>query len=155
MRRSVDQTQLAQDRMRLRICANTANVKSRKEGKNSLSFWKTMSFRKIIFPRVYRWWKNNNLFHSHFSFQRSHFALVPASVQKGRVPLLSNVLLIIPTPFCPVNASFCCLCILILKPTGHVMHQQFNIQQKYVLPTLYLCVLYLSENKQRLVPLTA
>ena len=43
----------------------------------------------------------------------------------------------------------------LLKPTGHVMHQQFNIQQLYVLPTLYLCVLYLFENKQRLVPLTA
>jgi hypothetical protein len=43
----------------------------------------------------------------------------------------------------------------LLKPTSYVMHQQFNIQQLYVLPTLYLCVLYLSENKQRLVPLTA
>ena len=43
----------------------------------------------------------------------------------------------------------------LLKPTSHVMHQQFNIQQLYVLPTLYLCVLYLSENEQRLVPLTA
>ena len=43
----------------------------------------------------------------------------------------------------------------LLKPTGHVMHQQFNIQQLYVPPTLYLCVLYLSENKQRLVPFTA
>ena len=43
----------------------------------------------------------------------------------------------------------------LLKPTGYVMHQQFNIQQLYVLPTLYLCVLYLSENKQQLVPLTA
>jgi len=43
----------------------------------------------------------------------------------------------------------------LLKPTGHVMHQQFNIQQLYALPTLYLCVLYLSENNQRLVPLTA
>ena len=42
-----------------------------------------------------------------------------------------------------------------LKPAGHVMHHQFNIQQLYALPTLYLCVLYLSENKQRLVPLTA
>jgi hypothetical protein len=42
-----------------------------------------------------------------------------------------------------------------LKPTGYVMHQQFNIQQLYALPTLYLCVLNLSENKQRLVPLTA
>ena len=43
----------------------------------------------------------------------------------------------------------------LLNPTGHMMHQQFNIQQLYVLPTLYLCVLYLSENKKRLVPLTA
>ena len=43
----------------------------------------------------------------------------------------------------------------LLKSTGHVMHQQFNIQQLYALPTLFLCVLYLSENKQRLVPLTA
>ena len=42
-----------------------------------------------------------------------------------------------------------------LKPTGHVIHQQFNIQQLHALPTLYLCVLYLSENKQRLVSLTA
>jgi hypothetical protein len=29
-----------------------------------------------------------------------------------------------------------------LKPTGHVMHHQFNIQQLYALPTLYLCFLY-------------
>ena len=43
----------------------------------------------------------------------------------------------------------------ISKLTGYVMHQQFNIQQLYALPTLYLCDLYLSENKQRLVPLTA
>ena len=43
----------------------------------------------------------------------------------------------------------------LLNPTGYVMHQQFKIQQLYVLPTLYLCVLYLSENKHRLVLLTA
>ena len=43
----------------------------------------------------------------------------------------------------------------LLNPTGYVMHQQFNIQQLYALSTLYLCVLYLFENKQRLVPLTA
>jgi hypothetical protein len=42
----------------------------------------------------------------------------------------------------------------LLKPTGYVMHHQFNIQQLYALPTPYLWVLYLSENKQRLVPLT-
>jgi len=46
-------------------------------------------------------------------------------------------------------------CINLLKPAGYVMHQQFNIQQLYALPTQYLCVLYLSVNKQRLVPLTA
>jgi len=44
----------------------------------------------------------------------------------------------------------------LLKPTGYVTHQPvFNIQQLYALPTLYLCSLYLYENKQRLVPLTA
>ena len=43
----------------------------------------------------------------------------------------------------------------LLKPTGYVMHQQFNIQQLYALLTLYLCVLCLSENKWRLAPLTA
>jgi len=32
------------------------------------------------------------------------------------------------------------------------MYHQFNIQQLHVLPTLYLCVLYLFENKQWLVP---
>ena len=43
----------------------------------------------------------------------------------------------------------------LLKPTGYVMHPQVYIQELYILPTLYLCVLYLCENKQRLVPLTA
>ena len=43
----------------------------------------------------------------------------------------------------------------LLKSTVYVMHQQFNVQQLYVLPTLYLCVLYLSEKKQPIVPLTA
>jgi hypothetical protein len=42
-----------------------------------------------------------------------------------------------------------------LNPNSYVMHHQFNIQQLYTLPTLYLCVLYLSENRQRLMPLTA
>jgi len=43
----------------------------------------------------------------------------------------------------------------LLHPPVYVTHHQLNIQQLYALPTLYLCVLYLSENKQRLVPLTA
>jgi hypothetical protein len=60
----------------------------------------------------------------------------------------------VPQPTAPPRAaiSYVTKCINLLKPTGHVMHQQFNIQQLYALPTLYLCVLYLSENKQRLVP---
>ena len=56
---------------------------------------------------------------------------------------------------CPVLGQFFFSLLNILKPTGHVMHHQFNIQQLYALPTLYLCVLCLSENRQRLVPLTA
>jgi hypothetical protein len=31
------------------------------------------------------------------------------------------------------------------------MHQEFNIHQPYALPTLHLCVLYLSEKKQHKV----
>jgi hypothetical protein len=34
----------------------------------------------------------------------------------------------------------------LLKSTGYVMHKKFNIQQFQALPTLYLCVLCLSEN---------
>jgi len=63
------------------------------------------------------------------------------------ISLLPNICDITPLSNCPLY--------ILLKPTGHVMHHQFNIQQLYALPTLYLCVLYLSENKQRLVPLTA
>ena len=32
-----------------------------------------------------------------------------------------------------------------LQPTGHVMHHQFNIQQLYALPTLYLCFVFIWE----------
>jgi len=55
----------------------------------------------------------------------------------------------------PVILSLLGQNILLSTPTGHVMYHQFNNQQLYALPTLYLCVLHLSENKQRLVPLTA
>ena len=50
----------------------------------------------------------------------------------------------------PHHAEMCDrdLQINLLKPNGYVMHHQFNIQQLYALPTLYLCVFYLSENKQ-------
>jgi len=33
--------------------------------------------------------------------------------------------------------------ITLLKPAGYVMHQQFNIQQLYVLPTLYLYFVFI------------
>ena len=55
-----------------------------------------------------------------------------------------------------MSGGHCKSNINLLKRIGYVMHhQQFNIQQLYALPTLYICVLYLSENKQRLVSLTA
>jgi hypothetical protein len=57
--------------------------------------------------------------------------------------------------FIPRNKICLYICISHSKPIGHVMHHQFNIQQLYALPKLYLCVLYLSENKQRLLPLRA
>jgi hypothetical protein len=33
----------------------------------------------------------------------------------------------------------------LLKPTGYVMHQQFNILQLYALPTLYSCFIFIWE----------
>ena len=59
--------------------------------------------------------------------------------------------------FRPKNANSCMRIELkyfpqvnLLNTTGHVMHQQFNIQQLYVLPTLYLCVLCLSDGITKL-----
>ena len=37
----------------------------------------------------------------------------------------------------------CLVYINLLKPTGYVMHHQFNIQQLYALPTLYLCFVFI------------
>jgi hypothetical protein len=31
------------------------------------------------------------------------------------------------------------------KPTGYEMHHQFNIQQLHILPTLYLCFVFIWE----------
>jgi len=46
---------------------------------------------------------------------------------------------------------------MVYKPSGHyTYHDEFNIQQFYVLPThLYLCDLCGSENKQQLCAYTA
>jgi len=41
-------------------------------------------------------------------------------------------------------------CLERLHPTGYFMYGQFNVHQFYVLPTLYLCVLCGSQNKQPL-----
>jgi hypothetical protein len=32
-----------------------------------------------------------------------------------------------------------------LQPTGYVMHHQFNIQQLYALPTLFMCFVFIWE----------
>ena len=57
------------------------------------------------------------------------------SQNSGAIPVITDVKILIKD------------IINLLKPTGYVIHQQFNIQQLYALPTLYLCVLFLSENK--------
>ena len=46
-------------------------------------------------------------------------------------------------------------CINLLRPKTYFMYHQFNIQKFCVLPTMHLCVLCGSENKQRLFPYTA
>jgi len=60
---------------------------------------------------------------------------------------------------CPLNKLNIFLglgSLAVLKPSGHYIYHQFNIQQFYVLPhTVYLCVLCGSENKQQLFPYTA
>jgi hypothetical protein len=63
---------------------------------------------------------------------------------------------IVPFRFVRVQLTVAVSLLTFLKPSGHYMYRQFNIQQFYVLPTqLYLCVLYGYENKQRLFHYTA
>ena len=40
----------------------------------------------------------------------------------------------------------------LLKPTGYVMYHQFNIQQLYALPTLYLCFVFIWEQTATYAP---
>jgi hypothetical protein len=40
----------------------------------------------------------------------------------------------------------------ILNPSGNFTYHRFNIKKFYVVPTLRLCVLYGSQNKQQLLP---
>jgi hypothetical protein len=88
--------------------------------------------------------------------QRDVIGLVLQATEQVQTWRVIHVWLVDGTLVTGFNVFLIFLMLLnLLKPTGHVMHQQFNIQQLYVLSTLYLCVLYLSENKQRLVPLTA
>jgi hypothetical protein len=43
----------------------------------------------------------------------------------------------------------------VVRRGSHYMHRQFNTHKSHVMPTLYLCVLCGSQNKQRLFPYTA
>ena len=62
------------------------------------------------------------------------------SVEKTRLLALRSAMVILFTNWLNV--------INLLNPTGHVMHQQFNIQQLYVLPHIvFMCfVIYLRTN---------
>ena len=91
------------------------------------------------------------------------FRAISCSSSGGRIVLIQHLVSSLSVSDRPVHSTGRSLTdsdgtrcsINLLNPTGYVLHHQFNIQQLYALPTLYLCVLYLSENKQRLVPLTA
>ena len=86
-------------------------------------------------------------------FERRYTVRYPGS----KILCIIQIITLRRSPFSLAASTSCSVpfSINLLEPTVYVMHQQFNIQQLYALPTLYLCVLYLSENKQRLVPLTA
>jgi len=88
------------------------------------------------------------------------FRAIPCSSSGGQIVLVLNFLskqffLNLCTGLSLTLSDDTTCCINLLKPTGYVMNHQFNILQLYALPTPYLCVLYLSENNQQLVPLTA
>ena len=83
-----------------------------------------------------------------------HFFIFISCISKFPLPFLCTLAYDAPT-FYNLHTNLSDKIMLnLLKPTGYVIHEQFNIQQLYALPTLYLCVLYLFENKQRIVPLT-
>ena len=89
-----------------------------------------------------------------------YVTLIGSPRQQRLAERATRLRLCVYCPYCDIKTYNCPLNVQLqffnlLQPTGHVMYHQFNIQQLYALPTLYLCVLYLSENKQRLVPLTA
>ena len=85
-----------------------------------------------------------------------HLRIVMDEVELGQVFLFSVSTSVFTCQYLSIKAphspSSTCCC---YQDERTKSWEQFNIQQLYVLPTLYLCVLYLSENKQRLVPLTA
>ena len=73
--------------------------------------------------------------------------------------LLKTTAYVMHEQFNPLNTKLNPICHLLALVGAHkifhVSKVRVNIQQLYALPTLYLCVLYLSENKKQLVPLTA
>jgi hypothetical protein len=50
------------------------------------------------------------------------------------------------------NMEVSCEYINLLKPSGNFTYHQVYVKKFYVVPTLRLCVLYGSQNKQQLLP---
>ena len=123
---------------------------------NFVTFWKDMLalLKQWLCPDLWLWDVNANLIFSSFTFKpliscQSVITYVfsqQINIAIDRRDLFAEMSKLV------ISMSLITL-INLLKPTGHVIHHQFNIQQLYALPTLYLCVLYLSENEQWLVPL--
>ena len=109
--------------------------------------------RHNLKPHKVRLWYGNFSENSHTKYNRNMLKRMGVRWNDGEDKERCHRNRLPPCGGIPLPSSRHFLRINLLNPTGHVMHQQFNIQQLYALPTLYLCVLYLSENKQRLVPL--
>ena len=103
----------------------------------------TAKFQFWHLERPWQQWQWTGLkYNSQFSYLEPSWTLCEEKNHKAHIrkPMLSM-------------QSIPCHFINLLKPTCYVMHQKVWHSKLYALSMLYLCVLYLSENKQQLVPL--
>ena len=85
-------------------------------------------------------------------------ACVEGNMSIQRHVIMTNVTRTVSVSECTFICIYSAVYIGIILGAHYILHIsriRVSIQQLYALPTLYLCVLYLSENKQRLVSLTA
>ena len=117
--------------------------------------WISQNLLTIIccFDRTDIWWCIHNLSDGISSLAisiREYFTEINNFFWTLWVPIFLSTLLVYEVGWGAAwfAAWLICRIFNLLKPTGHVMHQQFNIQQLYVLPThcIYVFCIYLRTN---------